>query len=120
MDIPFEIRKFILEKILDGVSYKELRFQVLVKFKRELSKGTISKIWHCYCSLNSFDNRPRPGRPQTYDNREKKDLVREALKTPKKSLRALAQDPFVNPKGASYALLASILSEAGIVARSLG
>jgi len=109
-----EQRLFIVVARKNHIFYSNLKDQFLEEFGRRIYNSTISGVMNKMEETGDVADRPRPGKPSSFDEREERYMAREALKLPFPSLRDLAADPHYNPKRVTKDTIHRVLREADI------
>jgi len=97
------------------MSYNEIIDLFESRFKRIITKGTISKVLSKYYERGCVENLSSPGRPQIYPERYKRALARTALLNQDKSYRDIESDRILNPEGASDDTIRRSAIQQGII-----
>jgi len=82
-----EEKLFVIFHHEEGMSYNEIIDLFESRFKRIITKGTISKVLSKYYERGCVENLSSPGRPQICPERDKRALARTALLNQDKSER---------------------------------
>ena len=95
--------------------------KILWSLWKIISKGTITKIKEKYKIKENVENNSRVNcdRAPIYYERDQRIIVRKTLLKPMASIRDLALDSNINPKGASKSTLHNILLAAKVISRVL-
>ena len=100
---------FIVEKSKEEEVKARIKEQFKAKFGRPLYTTTLNDVLDKFDETNDTADRPRPGRPPLYDQRDQRLMVRQAVATQSDGVRKLADDEDFNPKGASKSTINNIL-----------
>jgi len=79
--------------------------------KKNVSKGTITKIRDKYDDTNTLINKPRSGRPKLLEPEEEKVIVRAVKKDPKFTAVDIYNDPELNQSNASIRTIQYLLKD---------
>lgn len=110
-----EEKLFVIFHHEEGMSYNEIIDLFESRFKRIITKGTISKVLSKYYERGCVENLSSPGRPQIYPERDKRALARTALLNQDKSYRDIESDRILNPEGASDDTIRRSAIQQGII-----
>lgn len=112
-------REFIFTTRQKGNSHEMTKTQFQTEFHKPTYNSTIDDICNKVMVTGSVADLPKSGRRTIYTDRECRRIVRAALKDRTKSIRDLTADPDVNPKGACFETIRSILVSNSVVSRIL-
>lgn len=79
-DLPKQVRDKVVERYTSGEGYKNISKALKMPLR---TVKTIIKKWKVY------DSQPKSGRPSKLDDRERRQLVREATQNPMATLKDL-------------------------------
>ena len=112
-------REYIIENVKKSNSMRMVARQFFKRFKRKISPSTVWIIWRKYKYTGSVQDQKKSGAPPIYNDREKRKMVKEALKNPCESIRDLTNNKSFNPKEAGKSTVYNLLSAAFIFARAV-
>ena len=72
-------RLFIVIARKNHISYSNLKDQFLEEFGRSIYNSTISGVMNKMEEIEDVADRPRPGKPSSFDERERRDIWQERL-----------------------------------------
>ena len=112
-------RLFIVFLYKKGNSFTSIIKEFQKTYQRTIYNSTISDVVAKEKAYGSVETLDKSGRPSIYDQREERILVNAIMKEPTKSIRDIADDPLLNPKGASKTTINDVLLNNKVTSRVL-
>ena len=92
-----EIRGYIINEKLKNTRPKLIKDTIATKFHRSISYSTIRNTWARYLRTESTDYEKGTGRPRALTPREERNLVRDFLSHPGKSIKTTIKQQDQHP-----------------------
>lgn len=116
--LPLHIRSYILAQTEIGEKYDSLVENVYKKYRRIISKGTITKLKAKVQAHGTTADLPKTGRPRIFNEEEKQTLIDRVLEDRKTTAVDLWKDPELNSNQGSVRTIRNILAAEGLFASS--
>src|SRR4051794_33606718 len=107
--LSIDIRSYIVGLVEGGFSYTEIIEKAAEKYSRNISRGTISKLYSKFEDTGSVEDLTRPGRPHIYSKQQEQAIVNRVKSDRKLTCADIARSPKMNKMNAHKTTIQNIL-----------